>query len=138
MMAQRLGLTASEAMEDLTKVRGDNSVGAGVSSTASGASSENLPASSDTAEKRWTEIATTASDEISKLLPSPFTPLGHVATFQIILAAIRKANATLSETEQQLGDAYGRGVTAGKLEALQYTPEEQERYGKWVAQGSLS
>lgn len=31
-------------------------------------------------------------------------------------------------------DAYGRGVSAGKQEALRYTPEERERYGRWVAQ----
>jgi len=35
---------------------------------------------------------------------------------------------------EQLSEEYGRGVSNGKLEALQYTPEERERYGKWVAQ----
>jgi Lar family restriction alleviation protein len=38
---------------------------------------------------------------------------------------------------QREGDEYGRGVTAGKMEALKYTPEERERYGKW-AFGSAS
>jgi len=43
-----------------------------------------------------------------------------------------------SDHEQALAELkakeYGRGVTAGKLEAAAYTPEERENYGKVVAQ----
>lgn len=33
----------------------------------------------------------------------------------------------------ELAREYGRGVTAGKLEALAYTAEERESYGKHIA-----
>lgn len=39
--------------------------------------------------------------------------------------------ATIDSLKEELGIAYGRGVTAGKLEALNYTREERERYGQW-------
>lgn len=35
---------------------------------------------------------------------------------------------------QTSSEDYGRGVAAGKLEALKYTPEEREAYGKHVAE----
>lgn len=43
----------------------------------------------------------------------------------------------LTALESVRSEAYGRGVTAGKLEALQYTPEERERYGRWISDNSL-
>jgi hypothetical protein len=36
------------------------------------------------------------------------------------------------EVAKENGKEYGRGVTAGKLEALKYTPQERQRYGKWA------
>jgi hypothetical protein len=35
------------------------------------------------------------------------------------------------QIKDQTSEAYGLGVTTGKMEALKYTPEERERYGKW-------
>ncbi len=39
----------------------------------------------------------------------------------------------VEELEKQAGKQYGIGVSAGKVEALKYTPQERENYGKWVA-----
>lgn len=44
--------------------------------------------------------------------------------------AMRKERDQL---QSALASEYGRGVTAGKLEAGKYTPEEREAYGKHVA-----
>lgn len=43
-----------------------------------------------------------------------------------------------SAIEEAAGGEYGRGVTAGKLEALKYTTDERERYGKWVAESRVA
>lgn len=51
------------------------------------------------------------------------------ATVEDQIYAERIIQSAISETS---GKAYGRGVTAGKLEALKYTPEERERYRKWI------
>ena len=47
-------------------------------------------------------------------------------------SSISSRQAAAADAESVI-DAYSRGVTAGKLEALQYTPEERERYGRWAA-----
>lgn len=39
-----------------------------------------------------------------------------------------------NELQLKLAEEYGRGVTAGKKEALHYSPSEREYYGKHVAQ----
>lgn len=44
---------------------------------------------------------------------------------------------TPSQLQRARDESYGIGVSAGKLEALQYTPEERERYGKWAAEGEM-
>lgn len=41
----------------------------------------------------------------------------------------------LERAQSRLTEEYSKGVTAGKLEACNYTPEERERYGKWAAEG---
>lgn len=41
--------------------------------------------------------------------------------------------AALQRDNEKLREEYGRGVTAGKLEALAYTPEERDAYGRYVA-----
>jgi len=51
---------------------------------------------------------------------------------------LRKMNEQLNYMEQSArvrnNTEYGRGVSAGKAEALKYTPEERENYGRWVAE----
>lgn len=47
--------------------------------------------------------------------------------------AIQRAIALTSDHERALAKEYGRGVSAGKAEALKYTAEEREAYGKHVA-----
>ncbi len=42
----------------------------------------------------------------------------------------KPSDATISKEDA----AYMRGVTDGKLEALKYTPQERENYGRWIAE----
>jgi len=42
-----------------------------------------------------------------------------------------------TNARREAEEAYSKGVTAGKLEALKYTPEEREAYGKHIAQGEM-
>lgn len=73
------------------------------------------------------QIAEEAARDITEALaemrslPLDFR-VAHVT--KVILSAI---------TQAQQGE-YGRGVSAGKQEALKYTPEERDSYGKWTAQ----
>lgn len=52
----------------------------------------------------------------------------HIAGLQAIANHIRETEAN---------EAYGRGVSVGKKEALCYSPQEREAYGKWVAQNEF-
>lgn len=52
------------------------------------------------------------------------------ATFEMMQTSLRQQ---LTLSKQRESKARSEGVTAGKLEALAYTPEEREIYGKWAA-----
>lgn len=50
-----------------------------------------------------------------------------------LLKRARQLERELNEAREEIKIA----VTRGKMEALAYTPEEKERYGKWATEGEL-
>lgn len=62
-------------------------------------------------------------------------PIARRDILRLRIPSLAAIDNRLEELVQEVyGQAYGLGVSAGKQEALKYTPEERERYGRWVAQ----
>lgn len=58
---------------------------------------------------------------------------GSVAKDYVSGDKARELEKELQQAKREVCEA----VTKGKLEALQYTPEEKERYVKWVMEGAM-
>lgn len=80
----------------------------------------------------WRKIITLNADTlIGEFVSKPEHARQFIAAQQEELAEVTRQ---LAAAVAELAEAYGRGVSAGKTEALAYTPEERERYGRWVAE----
>lgn len=64
--------------------------------------------------------------------------LGHASrkTDGMCLSEVTDFARTLERENQQLQREIGEAVSRGKLEALKYTQEERERFGRWCAQNN--